>query len=188
MPYFPSRQCYLATDPRSRNRLSNQPLTVQSCCHHRWTILDTSFQGSNRSTFLSFSGHQICWQPVHFVSGRQETWSCHSSSFTGWFLSTSRWIGGSHHQWTVGFRCWFQTSERWHTNSQNHGKFEILHPQGVFALDSQVYSQDAILFPAILIRVRKVQVKFTHWFYFMEPKASQSQTATEPFEKSKKDL
>ena len=43
------------------------------------------------------------------------------------------------------------------------GKLEILHPQGVFALDScQVYSQDAISFPAILIRVRRVQVKFTH--------------------------
>ena len=90
--------------------LSNQPFTVQSCRHHCWTLLGPSLQRSAGSTFLSFSGHQICWQPVHFVSGRKEKRSRHSSSLTGWLLSTSRWIGGSHHQWTVGFCCWFQTS------------------------------------------------------------------------------
>ena len=66
------------------------------------------------------------------------------------------------------------------------GKFEILHLQAVFASDSLVYNHDATSFPAILIQVRKVQIEFTHWFYFMEQKASQSQTVTEQFGKSKK--
>ena len=110
LPYFPSRQCHLATDPRGRYRFPDQPLTVQSCGHYCGTLLDASFQRSDWSTLFPVFGHQICRQPVHFVSGRQETWTCHSSSFTGWLLSTSRRIGGSHHQWTVGFCCWFQPS------------------------------------------------------------------------------
>ena len=47
----------------------------------------------------------------YFISGGETKGTLHPSSFTRRFLSTSGRTGGSHHQWTVGLSCWFQTSD-----------------------------------------------------------------------------